>query len=257
MNPDSLEALDFLRLSYRAPVPLRPIITPAILVKYDRIFMSLLRILRMLYVVNQLFHDVPLSGRRDQQPSNASLRFCIEARHFVRQIAAYFFDTGITTSWRRFDTWLDSVETESLGSQTGDQATIGGKAYGPDVLRERQEQVLDEILTTLLLRKRQQPVLKLVEETFTVILRFAKQLRVRETVSATEKVETPEWLYAVFKKKVEVFLTVCRGLGEKTDSRNKSRQADGQGRPAENPIEQLLLLMDMSGFYARKQPGRE
>ncbi|KAK0643495.1 Spc98 family-domain-containing protein [Cercophora newfieldiana] len=257
MNPDSLEALDFLRLSYRAPAPLRPLITPAILVKYDRIFMSLLRILRMLYVVNQLFHDVPLSGRRDQEPSNASLRFCIEARHFVRQIAAYFFDTGIITQWRRFDAWLDSVEAESLSSNSDKQSLNEGNSYSPDVLRERHEQVLDEIMTTLLLRKRQTPILKLLEEIFTVILRFAKQLRAAGTRLDTEKAETPEKLYATFKKKVEVFLTVCRGLGEKTGSSSKSRQADGQRRPSENSIEQLLLLMDMSGFYARKQPGRE
>ncbi|KAK4450691.1 Spc98 family-domain-containing protein [Podospora aff. communis PSN243] len=253
MNPDSLEALDFLRLSYRAPPPLRPIITPAALVKYDRIFMSLLRVLRMLYVVNQLFHDVPLSGRREQQPTNASIRFCIEARHFVRQIATYFFDTGIVTPWRRFDAWLDSVEAESLSDEP---SASGGKSYSPDVLRERQEQVLDEILSTLLLRKRQAPVLKLLEETFTVILRFAKLLRMDVLGSGTEKGDTPERLYASFKKKVEVFLTVCKGLGEKAGS-GKSRHADGQGRPVENAIEQLLLLMDMSGFYARKQPGRE
>jgi len=257
MDPDSLEALDFLRLSYRAPVPLRPIITPAILVKYDRIFMSLLRILRMLYVVNQLFHDVPLSGRRNEQPSNASLRFCIEARHFVRQIAAYFFVTGITTPWRRFDEWLDLVEAESLDSYSDKRATDRGSVYSPDVLRERQEKVLDEILSTLLLRKRQLPVLKLLEETFTVILRFAKQLRVRDTGVNIGKGESPEKLYAIFKKKVEVFLTVCRGLGEKTCSNNKGKQEDAQNRPAENSIEQLLLLIDMSEFYAKKQSSRD
>lgn len=256
MNPDSLEALDFLRLSYRAPAPLRPLITPAIIVKYDRIFMSLLRVLRMLYVVNQLFHDIPLSGRRGQQSSSASLRFCIEARHFVRQIAGYFFDTGIVTPWRRFDAWLDLVEAESLSCDTGASTE---RSYSPDVLRERQEHVLDEILTTLFLRKRQAPILKLLEDTFTVILRFAKQLRVgpSDIKLDAHKAETPEKLYASFRKKVEVFLTVCKGLGEKTGSGNRSRQADGQKRPLDNPIEQLLLLMDMSGFYARKQPGRE
>ncbi|KAK0619870.1 Spc98 family-domain-containing protein [Immersiella caudata] len=250
MNPDSLEALDFLRLSYRAPPPLRPIITPAILVKYDRIFMTLLRVLRMLYVVNQLFHDVSLSGLRNRQPSNASLRLCIEARHLVGQIAAYFFDTGIATPWRRFDAWLDSVEAESLSDK---QCASGDNNYSPDVLRERQEQVLDEILSTLLLRKRQLPVLKLLEETFAVILRFAKLLR----ATPTEKVETPEKLYASFKRNVEVFLTVCRGLGEKASS-GKSGHADSQGRPTENnSIEQFLFMMDMSGFYARKQPSQE
>ncbi|KAK3352337.1 Spc98 family-domain-containing protein [Lasiosphaeria hispida] len=267
MDPDSLEALDFLRLSYKAPSPLRPIMTPTVLVKYDRIFMSLLRILRMLYVVNELFHDIPLAGRRGHEPSNASLRFCIESRHFVRQIAAYFFDTGITAPWRRFETWLDTAEAESLGATDGSGlGADGSKNCSPDILRDRLEQVLDGIMTVMLLRKRQQPVLKLLEETFAVILRFSKQLRVQAHGDGTVghdrdklKSETPEKLYSTFKKKVEVFLTVCRGLNEKTGVGSKGAQlVDGQGRRERgigNPIDQLLLLMDMSGFYARKPTG--
>ncbi|KAK0714633.1 Spc98 family-domain-containing protein [Lasiosphaeris hirsuta] len=262
MDPDSLEALDFLRLSYTAPSPLRPIMTPTILVKYDRIFMSLLRVLRMLYVVNELFHDIPLAGRRGHEPSSASLRFCIESRHFVRQIAAYFFNTGITAPWRRFETWLDTAEAESLGATDGSGfGADGSKNCSPDILRDRLEQVLDGIMTVMLLRKRQQPVLKLLEETFAVILRFSKLLRVQahgKGMAGQErdrvKPETPGKLYSTFKKKVEVFLTVCKGLNEKTGVGSKGTQVDGQGRRERgigNPIDQLLLLMDMSGFYAK------
>jgi len=254
MDPDSLEALDFLRLSYRAPAPLRPVVTPTILVKYDRIFMSLLRILRMLYVVNELFHDVPLAGRRGHRPSNASVRFCIEARHFVRQISAYFFESGITTPWRHFEAWLDKVEAESLRGRY----QYAADGYSPDMVRERQEHVLDEIMTTLLLRKRQAPVLKLLEEAFAVILQFAKQLRVRTGAGGPGEQamvrESPGDMYATFKKKVELFLTVCRGLGEKSGTRSEGTQAGGQDGLRQgdaNPMERLLLLMDMSGFYTK------
>ncbi|KAK1755770.1 Spc98 family-domain-containing protein [Echria macrotheca] len=252
MDPDSLEALDFLRLSYKAPSPLRPIITPTVLVKYDRIFMSLLRVQRMLYVVNQLVYDIPLSGRRNKSASDASLRFCIEARHFVHQIAAYFFETGVTTPWHHFWTWLELVEADSLSARTAEEDD-GGKNYSPDMLRERQERVLDDVMMTLLLRKRQQPILKLLEETFAVILRFAKQLRHQDGAGGEDKeVETPEKLYSAFKKKLELFLTVCRGLSERTASNSKTQAGSQNG---ENTVEQLLLLMDMSGFYARKPSG--
>lgn len=261
LDPDGLEALDFLRLSYKAPSPLRPVITPTVLVKYDRIFMTLLRVLRMLYVVNELFHDIPLAGRRGQDPSDASLRFCIEARHFVRQIAAYFFDTGVTMPRRRFEAWLDVVERNLLGTD-GETPEPGSTVYSPDVVRDRQEQHLDEIMTVLLLRKRQAPVLKLLEDIFSVVLRFARQLRLRARTRAAgragekytvEQTETPEKLYSNFRKKVELFLTVCRGLGEKTGSSSKNAPTNASGqRAGESSIEQLLLMLDMMGFYNRK-----
>ncbi|KAK3390482.1 Spc98 family-domain-containing protein [Podospora didyma] len=252
MDPDSIEALDFLQLSYKPPSSLRSILTPVILLRYDLIFKLLLRVLRMLYVVNQLFRDVPASGRHGS--NNASARFCIEARHFVRQIAAYFFDTGITARWRRFDEWLDVAERECLGANyngTGDEGN-GVKTYSPDTLRERQEHLLDEIMLVLLLRKRQLPVLRLLEETFSVILRFAKQVRIQAHGGARkdEKDETPEELYAKFRKQVEVFITVCKGLGEKQIG--SSRQGR-DGRQAESTVDQLLLMLDMSGFYEKKR----
>lgn len=246
MDPDSLEALDFLRLSYKAPPSLRPILTPTVLVKYDRIFMSLLRVQRMLYVVNQLLLDVTALGLDNGEPSDASLRFRIEARHFVHQIATYFFETGIIAPWKRFETWLDSVETK-INSKKG---AAGAENHSPDLLRDRQEQVLDEIMSTLLLRKRQQPVLKLLEETFGVILRFAKQIRLQNNTEKEKEADSLATLYSTFRKKVEVFLTVCKGLGEKAAASKTA--GHGTGKPTvENPIKHLLLLVDMSGFYRK------
>jgi len=246
MDPDSLEALDFLRLSYKAPPPLRPILTPTVLVKYDRIFMSLLRVQRMLFVVNQLLHDVTALGLGNREPSDAALRFRIEARHFVHQVATYFFETGVIAPWERFETWLDSAETE-INSKKG---AGGAENYSPDLLRDRQEQVLDEIMSTLLLRKRQQPVLKLLEETFTVILRFAKQIRLQHHAVKETNPDSLATLYSTFTKKVEVFLAVCKGLGEKATA-NKTASHSMREPTVENPIEHLLLLADLSGFYRK------
>ena len=246
MDPDSLEALDFLRLSYKAPPPLRPILTPTVLVKYDRIFMSLLRVQRMLFVVNQLLHDVTALGLGNREPSDAALRFRIEARHFVHQVATYFFEIGVIAPWERFETWLDSAETE-INSKKG---AGGAENYSPDLLRDRQEQVLDEIMSTLLLRKRQQPVLKLLEETFTVILRFAKQIRLQHHAVKETNPDSLATLYSTFTKKVEVFLAVCKGLGEKATA-NKTASHSMRKPTVENPIEHLLLLADLSGFYRK------
>lgn len=282
MDPDGLEALDFLRLSYKAPSGLQYIMTPIILLKYDRINKHLLRILRMLYIVNHLSRDVQLLARRTRL-SNATIRFCAEANHFVSKMAAYFFDSGITTIWNQFEEWLDSIEAVFLGEEV---AGAGGggqrntddhhqqehslnstKSCSPDLVRDKQSHCLDEIMSALFIRKRQTPVLKLLEEIFTIILRFARLMRShnsdnkKPTVSGKGKSkeqqsnnkdaeyanDTPESLYAMFKKNVEVFLTVCKGLGEKAAaSRNKGH---GNGLAGESLAEIIPLALDMMGYY--------
>ncbi|KAK3956198.1 Spc98 family-domain-containing protein [Pseudoneurospora amorphoporcata] len=284
MDPDGLEALDFLRLSYKAPSGLQYIMTPVILLKYDRINKHLLRMLRMLYVVNHLSRDVQLLARRTRL-SNATIRFCTEANHFVSKMAAYFFDSGITTIWSQFEEWLDSIEAEFLGSGVAGDGTSHplskennqrSSSCSPDLVRDKQSHCLDEIMSALFLRKRQTPVLKLLEEIFTIILRFARLLRsnnntqnMKPTVSGKGKSkeqptkdkdseyanDTPERLYGMLRKNVEVFLTVCKGLGEKAAaSKNKGyghghNGNGGLGRVGESLAEMIPLALDMMGYY--------
>ncbi|AEO55418.1 hypothetical protein MYCTH_2299223 [Thermothelomyces thermophilus ATCC 42464] len=334
MDPHSLEALDFLRLSYKPPRALGPVITPTILSKYDRIFKLLLRVLRMLYVANYnlSYHRHRHRHRRrsqsqsrsrsesrsrtrrdharvgdedgeEEEESKAARRFRIEARHFIHQVAAYFFDVGIGEPWARFGRWLDAVQAHvqaEPGAAAGQGPSVvvapgAGKtgaerqrpprssfspssssssscaaaaATSPDVLRERQERVLDEIMGALFLRKRQAPVMGLLEEAFGVVLRFACATGdVRG--AGREEEETARELYRLFRKKVEVFITVCKGLGEKMAVSNAAAAVAAAAAPANGSferglgpgtgtgrgdgarVEQLLLRLDMAGFYGR------
>ncbi|KAJ9134545.1 Spindle pole body component, partial [Coniochaeta hoffmannii] len=250
VDPDGLEALDFLRLSYKPPSALLPVFTPVVLVKYDRVFRLLLRVLRMLYVVNRLFRDVVLFCDGGEGVE-MRLRFRAEAHHFVSRLGAYLFDTGVGGPWARFEEWLDGVEGELGGGEKG--MGMGAAGYGgPDRIRERHEQTLDEIMSALLLRRRQRPVMGLVEEVFACILGFAKVLR-SPGAGGNEEIRR---LYATFRKKVEVFITVCRGLSEQGGNHGGGRRAEdvsAKGRPDdENSIVRLLLLLDTGGHLARK-----
>lgn len=246
MDPDSLEALDFLRMSYKPPSPLFPIMTPAILVKYDKIFKLLLRVLRMLFVIDQLFRDTSSAASRWVEVDDVSLRFRIEAHHFVSNVARYFFDTGIEKPWQDFEGWLDKIE-KHLAEQ--DDATMQSSTVSPDRLGEQHERTLDEIMTALLLKKRQQPVLKLLEEIFALILRFAKKARLRAEGAEGPDEEMKD-LYRPFREKVEVFITVCRGMTEKAGYGQKRDGAGGRG--AENPIVMLLLMLDMYNYFTKR-----
>ena len=254
MDPDALEALDFLRLSYKPPSALMPVMTPVVLAKYDRIFRLLLRVLRTLYAANQLLVHASAEAARDEAPDAATVRFRIEARHFVANTTAYFFDTGITLPWQRFEGWLDEMKAD-----LAEPWSPSSRSYSPDRLRDRHEQVLDEIMAALLLRKRYQPVLQLLEDIFRVILQFSK-VSGHLALGRREHDEPGEAqaLYAIFRKKVEVFVTVCRGMSEKVASGSKAGQLGGEtGRDSvaeEGAIARLLLMLDMTGYYARKPP---
>jgi hypothetical protein len=237
MDLNSLYALDFLRLSYKPPSALLPVMTPVILLKYDRVFRLLLRVLRMLYVVNSLFREIV---SRDFNADPASLRLRVEAHHFITRLAAYLFDTGIAGPWVRFEAWLDNVE-HHLSSPENDSDQERSHT-GPDRLRDRHEAVLDEIMDALLLRKRQKPVMRLLEDIFGVVLQFAQSWRRRKC--GGEDDGEARRLLGVFGKKVDVFVSVCRGLGEKGDGKG--------GRGEDGGIGRLLLLLDMRPVFAHE-----
>ncbi|KAF5505473.1 hypothetical protein CGCS363_v004839 [Colletotrichum siamense] len=256
MDPDGLEALDFLRLSYKPPQALGSIITPIILVQYDRIFKLLLRVLRMQYTVNRLFRDVTARESGWHDVEDVSVRFCYEARHFVAGISSYIFDIGIEMPWRAFGSLLDKVEADLKSDEV---TTLSGSAISPDRLREQHSQVLDRIMLALLLRKRQQPILKLLDDIFRVILKFAKFARLRADgrSSRSQGDATAKSLYKTFRRNVEVFLTVCKGLSEKGDYGGKKDVAgDKEGSERidaldNNPIAQLVLKLDMFSYYSK------
>ncbi|KAI0014239.1 Spc97/Spc98 family protein [Xylariaceae sp. FL0662B] len=254
LDPSSLEALDFLRLSYKPPAPLSPVFPPVVLAKYDKIFKLLLRVLRMLYVTEQLFRDISTMAKRWQSIDNVALRFRFEAQHFVASISTYFLDTGIELPWRRFETWLEGIQaglTEEA-SEHKEQRVIS-----PDELREEHERTLDHMMHLLLLRKRQQAVLKLLEEIFTLILKFSKIARL-QTSSKVDQKTSCRGLYDAFKKKFDVFITVCRGMSEKGGYGGKVVKNDltiddgrrGEGVKEENIIDRFLIKLEMSGYYA-------
>jgi hypothetical protein len=255
MNADSIEALDFLRLSYKPPQPLEAVITPIILFKYDQLFKLLLRVLRMLYVVSALFRDATDRTSSWQGINHVAQRFRIEAHHFISNVSGYFFDTGIEATWRVFERKLDQVE-----SRIKDGNITLGQNEGLDKLRDYHERVLDRIMFALLLRKRQKPVMQLLEEIFTLVLQFSKHSRQRALGQVGADDEVRE-MYLKFRKKVGVFITVCRGLSEKKgygEKRSMDKKILGQGGlfdgddlAEENTIAHLVTRLEMSNYYSR------
>ena len=246
IDPHSINALDFLRLQYQAPSPINTIISTSSLQKYDTIFRLLLRAKRMQFVVDQLSRDIAHKSQTSHQGLRVCLRFRIESCHFVSVVCAYFY-AGVTAEWTQLERMLKI--TESVLDQGGSNAESVAK------LRDFHEQFLDRLVLTLLLRSRQAEVMKLLEEIFGLILRFASYVRAMSQAAQLN----PNDLYAAFQAKVKVFINVCRGLSERrgqggTKSANETydngsrRNYDEDGY---NTIGRLLLNLEMNGFYAR------
>lgn len=252
MDPDSIKALDFLRLQYSPPSPIDAVITASCSEKYDLIFKLLLRGTRMVFVVNQLSRD--LTGRTPNlhRANNVVRRFTWEAHHFVSAVCSYFSD-GVRSNWAVFSEKLDDIEKRLDDYDSGE-------CRGLHQLRGFHEKVLDHIMFSLLLRQRQSQIMKLLEEIFGSILIFARHLRSEPTKEVDAKVLD---VYHIFKKKLKVFMSVCRGLSERRgpgglknyelDHGHEEFDQEDISEDRGNTLGQLLLRLEMSGYY---KPGR-
>lgn len=246
MDPNSIEALDFLRLQYRPPAPLDAVITQSALAKYDVVFKLLLRAVRMLFVANQLFRDTKSRCAMRQGADPISKSFRVESHHFVSAICRYFFN-GVQANWDILQRRLEYVDKALEREGTSDCDSL-------HKLRDFHENLLDRLMFTLMLRKRQAQVMKLVEEIFSLILVFARHARTegnRDMGHLGFNVDLQE-TYDKFKKKVRVFISVCRGLSERRgEGGTKSHEAGEEwSEDGGNTIGQLLLDFEMSRFYA-------
>ena len=266
MDPDSLTALDFLKINYTPPKPLDAIISPegpnaGAMYKYDRLFQLLLRLIRMKFVVDQLWRDATsrvshfrsANVRRDRRDMVA-IKFRSYARHFVTCYAWYVFEIAIGTTWRGFESRLDAIEaildattsspsltatSTSTSSHGGGMRMGGGLGLGGEFSLTRLHQihgkVLDRILFCALLRRRQRPVMVLLEGIFGHILQFAKYSRERAEGTRgrdDEEDRTIEEMYYRFRNRVKTFVDVVKGLSEKRgygDGRVPQMGEDGGG----------------------------
>ncbi|KAK7523364.1 Spc98 family-domain-containing protein [Phyllosticta citriasiana] len=250
MDPHSLYALDFLRLQYTPPAPLHLVLTPAILDKYDACFRLLLRLARMLFVVT---HQLPRPSSFCSSSGSAAATtalFRLEAHHFVTAVAAHFFDDGVGAAWDAFEADLDALERRIVHASSS-SITVG--LEGLETLRAAHDAVLENILFALLLRRRQRPVMQLLEDIFDTILSFATTISNHDdddndnnnidddagsgaaAAKEAERNATVLRLHAAFRAKLAVFVRVCRGLvgkrgpGSTTTSSNATTSASSSG----------------------------
>jgi len=154
-NVHSIHALDFLRLVYAPPnALLELIITPSVLERYDRIFKFLLVLLRMHALSQNLVTGIicrqAVTGRSVEYH-----RFCTGIHHLITNLLDFALHEAIRTPWLGFTKHLSRVTTCLREGRYEDSVHLAGSIAQ---IRRMHEECIDEMLRTLLLKKKQSRV---------------------------------------------------------------------------------------------------
>lgn len=242
-DPNAIEALDFLRLQYKPPAVLESVITPQALHKYDRLFRYLLRLLRMIFVVNHLIYDSTARGSLSGDTRNVFQKFRIDAHRFISALHDYVFQVGVGIPWQRFEETLSKVETCLRQGDIDGTIEIAGSLHR---LRQYHEDTLNQMLQRIFLSKRYEQVNRLLEETFGTILAFAPLSRLDgESGIRGQNEKMASQLHSTFRKQVGAFVRFLREFdgGRASRTRSGTRNSDAM------VFEQLLLRLDIKPYY--------
>lgn len=258
-NPDGLEALDFLQVKYKPESPYDLVIDHSSLTKYDRLFKHLLRMIRLLFVVNQMFAYTNINRDKTRVINPTIQRFRVEAHFFISTLAKYMFEAGIESIWKEFAKKLDEIEDRleryEISDKYGEMESLGQ-------LAAYHNSCLDQMLFATMQRQRLAPVLKVIEEIFVFILKFSKIIRLQ--VSGTVDSSTPTddgtilKLYLKFRKRVGIFIAVARSLSERRGYGGLATREPEKKTNLRAPVDteeggtlgQLLVKLEMSSYWA-------
>ncbi|EJD00395.1 uncharacterized protein FOMMEDRAFT_169871 [Fomitiporia mediterranea MF3/22] len=239
LDPTTIEALDFLYMQYRPPIPLRCLITTDILSKYQRIFAFLLRLVRVETAMRLAFR---LTRRYSFEhvfvnyPNAQSLiqPFRFAAQAFLSAFSAYVADTAIRGNVDAFIArvrYAETVATSNPENQTGPFVDV----YA---LMQRHSRTLDAVLAACLLRSAQRAVGDIMRALLEVILEFAVLVgnayrfaggNVKEGVFDEERAAMRvEALYGKFCKTRDALVKALRKIKERGA---KPFASEGPGRP--------------------------
>lgn len=239
LDPDSLYALDFLKMQYQPPKPLDEVISTACLAKYDVLSRLLLRVIRVQHVVQQLSLAQRSKSSINRNPRVLSMR--MSSHHFVSTLYAYLFG-GVIKHVNALSGEVSAMEI-SLDERLAPLHSIHR-------LREFHENLLDELMTSCLLGQHQRQILAVIEDILGLILRYARIVRDddRHMRSGEGAVTDVGDIHQQFRSKVRSLIEACRIMNDEPDLRGTGGIAGADGGGG-STISRLLLRLTMNGYY--------
>ncbi|XP_013191581.1 gamma-tubulin complex component 6 [Amyelois transitella] len=167
LQHSSPDALACLSLTYAVKWPLNIILSNEALLRYGRVFQFLLKMRRIFWVLGEDFEILKLSAKRHSRKLQRSPQYRTVQiyRHImaamIRALDNYIVTTCILTSWVEFENDLKKARTL-------------------DDLYDCHVVYIKKVLFRCLLNNRSTPVMKLLNDIFTVILKFSRVLKAGE-----------------------------------------------------------------------------
>ncbi|KAK4631752.1 hypothetical protein CLAFUW4_03111 [Fulvia fulva] len=234
LDPNSIFALDFLRLQYAAEAPINAIITTDILSKYDEIFRFLLKLLRLIHVSANLTHQV-----RADALSGPVRRLASHANHFISVLMSHIMGVGVDEPWTALMRHVHDLE-QVLSREDAEEPVGTGVTCNMESLRQAHETCLERIRTRLFLKRRQEKVRLAIEGALASILSAAFTLQSGSPPDSTQLNSQLEKFHSAAKE-------VCTLLVDQVDRLPKSAtNADFEDAEAHKI---LLARLNWNGHY--------
>ncbi|EXJ95011.1 hypothetical protein A1O1_00129 [Capronia coronata CBS 617.96] len=271
---NSIHALDFLRLEYKPPSEvLETVLTPEILDKYDRIFQHLLRVSRVHSVTQSLLRQ-NFDGQLTKPGTLLHQKVIVQMHHFTSTWADYCHNIAIAGCWKKFEDILHDVDKHITNNDYDRTLQL---VKSQDYLRALHERTLDKILHALLLKRKQSGAREVLEDVFTLILRFAaarksspdrqtseKATSSNETITNNEVHETTtkniakefggkvtRFIHAVQAQRVSKHASRPQRNGANATTASNESAEDEDGDDDKSMLfDCLLLRLDMFGYWS-------
>ncbi|BFZ12360.1 hypothetical protein BsWGS_15399 [Bradybaena similaris] len=160
--PNAPNSLNCLQLIYSVSWPLNIILTSACMKKYCHIFTFLLQIKRVVWTLKDIWHRLKRDAVVNKAGNSAQFRplqlHRQEMEHFVKMMQGYITNQVILVSWQEF------------------QTTLSQPIAGLNQLQFLHEQYVNRAISRCLLDKKAEKVMKIIQDIFSLILKFRSQL---------------------------------------------------------------------------------
>ncbi|KAI8378405.1 Spc98 family-domain-containing protein [Blakeslea trispora] len=220
INPRSVDALDFLNLTYQANYPLSMVITPTILSKYNRVFRFLLKLTRVQTVAKRMYTSLRNTHWFHIDTRDRIFRYRFQLEQFMNGLQSYVYDAVIQNTWHPF-----MQHVRAMKSNHSDDYVSA--MMEPQAFREYHEHVLDCILFQCFLKQSQARIMQVLVPILQDILLFgvvlddyASNAATPVTINQEEKLEIRcRKLFDQFQRNTAMFLHVLKTLEEKGTGR--------------------------------------
>ncbi len=239
LDPHSIRALDFLKLSYVPPSPVDAIMSQRAISMYDELFKFLLKVVRAVFVVDRLPRS--LSGSRLPWKTildSKLVKLRMGAKHFVGSLTSYLFDVAIGGAWSMFESQLDALEKHLFEEEhRGARKSAPAETWTMDIpsLRGLHEGILSDILKGCFLNNRQKGLREQLDTVLSLILQMEKLVldieKAEQDIDWDTRIES---LSNGIEEGIKEFLSACRDIASKG-------KATG--------VDSLLRSCDWNGYY--------